>query len=92
MEIDDKAIKLAINEVAATEAGKVLLVYLKDFCKWDYTYLSSESPQVTQYHAAVRGVYNNLRNLIDDRYLKIIEFDIKRKAVKNDRRKNKNTN
>lgn len=86
MNVNEKEIKQAINEVASTEAGKVLLFHLKELCRWDHTYLSSENPTATQYHAAVRGVYNNIRNLVDNKYLKVIEFDLQRKAVENDGR------
>ena len=83
IELDSEKVKAAINEVAASEAGKVLFAHLKEHCRWDYTYLSSEDPNITQYYAAIRGVYNHMRSFIDDKYLKEIEFNYRKKAVTN---------
>jgi hypothetical protein len=80
IEIDHKAFVTAVNEVAATDSGKILLACLKDSCQWDETYLSSEDPQVTQFYAVKRGVYGGLRKLIKIGYLKEIEFNYKRKV------------
>lgn len=67
----------AINAVAASEDGQVVLAVLADSCGWDKTYLSSDKAEVTQYYAARRGVYGGLRNHIKPQYLKKIEFDFK---------------
>jgi hypothetical protein len=80
IEIDHKKFVTALNEVAATDSGKIMLACLKDSCQWDETYLSSEDPQVTQFYAAKRGIYGALRKLIKIGYLKEIEFNYKRKA------------
>lgn len=79
IEIDAKTFKEAINEVAATDSGKLVFAYLKDICQWDETYLSSESPELTHFFAAKRGVYGGIRKLIKNEYLKDIEFNYKRK-------------
>jgi hypothetical protein len=78
IKISDKLLKTSINEVAATDSGKILIAALKDACRWDDTYLSSEDPQVTQFFAAQRGIYGALRKLIKIEHLKQIEFNYKR--------------
>ncbi len=79
IEIDQKAFITALNEVAATDSGKIVLACLKDSCQWDETYLSSDNPQVTQFYAVKRGIYGGLRKLIKIQYLKEIEYNYKRK-------------
>ena len=85
IEIDDKKFHDALNQIAASEEGRVVLAVLKDSCGWDATYLSSEDPQVTQYFAARRGVYGSIRQHIRPEHLKKIEFDYKRKIAHDDR-------
>ena len=84
IEIDDKRFFEALNNIAASEEGRIVLAVLKDSCGWDATYLSSEDPQVTQYFAARRGVYGSIRQHIRPEHLKKIEFDYKRKVIKNE--------
>jgi len=84
-EIDDEKFKAALNHIAASDEGQIVLAVLKDSCGWDATYLSSDDPQVTQYFAARRGVYGSIRHLIRPEYLKKIEFDYKKKAATHDR-------
>ena len=79
IEIDQKAFITALNEVAATDSGKIVLACLKDSCQWDETYLASDNPQITQFYAVKRGIYGGLRKLIKIGYLKEIEFNYKRK-------------
>jgi len=79
IEIDQKAFITALNEVAATDSGKIVLACLKDSCQWDETYLSSDNPQITQFYAVKRGIYGGLRKLIKIQYLKEIEYNYKRK-------------
>lgn len=86
IEIDDKKFKEALNHIAASEEGRMVLAVLKDSCGWDATYLSSNDPQVTQYFAARRGVYGSIRQLIRPEHLKKIEFDYKKKVAKDDDR------
>jgi len=85
IEIDDKRFFDALNNIAASEEGRIVLAVLKDSCGWDATYLSSEDPQVTQYFAARRGVYGSIRQHIRPEHLKKIEFDYKRKKAHDDR-------
>lgn len=73
--IDQKRFIEALNTVAASESGQVVLAVLAHECGWDKTFLSSEAPQTTQYYATKRGVYNGLRQHIKKQYLKKIEFD-----------------
>lgn len=89
-DITDKHFVECLNHIAATAEGRVVLAYLKDTCGWDKTYLSTEDPQVTQYHAARRGVYGGLRLNIRPQHLKEIEFNYQRKAVENERSGNRN--
>jgi len=90
-EIDDKAFIGAINRLAATEDGQVVLAILKDSCQWEQTYLASNDPQASHFYAVKRGVYGGLRQHIKPEYLKKIEFDYKRKAKQNDRSSSKRT-
>jgi ribosomal protein L19E len=70
----------SLNHVAGTEEGQIVLAQLMHDCGWSRTYLSSEEPEVTQYYAARRGVYNGLRQHIRREYLKKIEFDFEIKS------------
>ena len=79
IEIDNKKFTEALNEIAATDSGKIILAMLKDSCRWDATYLSSEDPQVTQFYAAQRGIYGAIRQHIKREHLIPIEFNYKRK-------------
>lgn len=94
IEIDQNKFVTALNEVAATDAGKIVFAVLKDSCKWDSTYLSTENPQATQFYAAQRGIYGGIRKLIKIEYLKEIEFNFKRKPDDGHSkpRRNKSTN
>ncbi len=79
IEIDQKLFITSLNAIAATDDGKIVLACLKDSCRWEHTYLSSENPQATQFYAAQRGIYGALRKFIRIEYLKEIEFNYKRK-------------
>ena len=79
IEIDQKAFIAALNEVAATDNGKIVLAMLKDSCQWDATYLSSEDANVTQFYAVKRGIYGGIRQHINREHLIPIEFNYKRK-------------
>ena len=80
IEIDTKKFITALNEVAATDSGKIMLAMLKDSCRWDATYLSSEDAHVTQFYAVQRGIYGAIRQHIKREHLIPIEFNYKRKA------------
>jgi len=67
-------LKSALNELAATENGQIVLAWLKIRCNWDMT-LMSDKLEMTQHHASIRSVYGALRGLIEPRHLKSIEFD-----------------
>ena len=86
IDYDDEQFKAALNHVAATPEGQLILAVLKDSCGWDMVYQAMDNPQVTQYYAARRGVYGSIRLLIRPEHLKKIEFDYKRKVAKNDDR------
>jgi hypothetical protein len=90
IEVTDKLFQDALNAVAATDDGKIVLAMIMDSCGWDRVYMSSDDPQVTQYYAVRRGVYGGLRLKINPKYLKEIEFNYKRK-VENDRADRKRT-
>jgi hypothetical protein len=80
IEYTEKKLTEAINEVAATDAGKILLAAIKESCKWDLTLVAHDNPQVTQFYAAQRGLYGSLRQKIRIEYLKEIEFNYKGKT------------
>ena len=92
IEIDDKLCKTAFNEVAATDAGKVLLAAIMIDCRWNTTIVSSENPQVTQFYAAQRGVYGAIREHIKPEHLKEIEFNYRSKPHDNGTRDTTRTN
>lgn len=83
-EITEKDFVKALNAIAETEAGQVVLFGLKDSCGWDKTYIASDNPTVSHYYAVKRGVYGGLRDRIKPELLKKIEFDYKRKVEKKD--------
>lgn len=81
--ITDKNLNDAINHVAATEEGRLVLAYIKDWCGYgkDKTRPRLED---TFANAAVERVYINLRRMIRAEHLKKIEFDYQRKAETNE--------
>jgi hypothetical protein len=85
-EYDDELFKAALNNIAASPEGQLVLAVLKESCGWDQVYLSSDNPQVTQYYAARRGVYGSIRQLIRPEHLKKIEFDYRKKVAQHDDR------
>lgn len=74
--ISDKQFKDAINRIAATEDGQAIFAWMKHSCNWDSTLMSNEA-NMTQHYASIRGVWGRVRQFIDPKYLKAIEFDIK---------------
>jgi len=85
IEIDDKAFVSALNKVASTDEGKIVLAMLKSVCQWDMTYLASDSAEASHFYAVKRGVYGGIRQHIRPEFLKIIEFDYIRKVATNER-------
>lgn len=73
--ITHSQVKQALNEVAATEEGRIVLAALKDRCHWDNIMVASGDPQATHFYAAMRGVYAGIRQNIKPDLLKKIEFD-----------------
>lgn len=88
--ITDKNLTDALNHIAGTEEGQLVLAYLKDWCGYgkDKTRPRLED---TFANAATERVYINLRRMIRAEYLKKIEFDYQRKAETNERHTNKRT-
>ncbi len=84
IEIDEQQFIKALNEVAATDQGKIALACLKEYCKFDGDILSENSPENTYANATLRRAYLYLRNRIRPEHLKKIEFDYQRK-VNNER-------
>jgi len=70
----DKYIE-ALNKVAGSEEGRIVLAALKVSCQWDTTYVASDDPVATHFHSARRGVYGSLRKDVRPEDLKAIEFD-----------------
>lgn len=88
IEVDEKAFVTALNEVAATDSGKVILACLKEYCRFDGDILAEGSTENTYANATLRRAYLYFRNRIRPEFLKRIEFDYKRK-VANDRTSSK---
>ena len=84
IEVSDDLFQQSLNRMAATDDGKIVLSYLKDWLHWDDVYVSHDNQNVTNYHAARRGVYASLRKVIEIKHLKDIEFNYRRKAELND--------
>ena len=75
IEITEETYKEALNRLANTDDGKIVLAVLKSLCNWDMTILSSDDATKTLYYAAKRGVYGSVRKNILPKHLKAIEFD-----------------
>lgn len=81
-EYDKAKLDAALNRVAATGDGRLVLHALMTQCHWNDTYVASDSGEATIYHAARRGVYGGLRKSIRPEYLKVIEFDYQQTVEK----------
>lgn len=79
IEITDKLFCESLNQVAASDEGKIVIAYLKDILGWDVTNMSfDESANI---HAATkRYIYSGLRKNIQPHLLKEIEFNYRRKV------------
>lgn len=73
--IQHKTFKEALNRVAATDDGKIVLAMIKDSCQWDMTLLDTSDPVRTLCYAVKRGLYGGLRKHINREHLKSIEYD-----------------
>jgi hypothetical protein len=80
IEIDEKAFIAALNHVAATDEGKVVLACFKEYCRFDGDVLAMGSLENTYANAHMRRAYLFFRNHIRVEHLKKIEFDYKRKV------------
>ncbi len=82
--ITDKTLTDALNHIAGTEEGQLVLAYLKDWCGYGK---DKTRPRIedTFANAATERVYINLRRMIRPEHLKKIEFDYQRKAEQNER-------
>jgi hypothetical protein len=79
-EIDEKTFIDALNHVAATDEGKIVLACLKEYCRFDGDILAENSTENTYANATLRRAYLYLRNRIRAEHLKKIEYDYKRKV------------
>lgn len=84
--IDEKEFVRALNAVASTDDGQIVLAMIRDYCQWDKTYIASDNPTISHYYAVKRGVYGGLRERIRPQFLKLIEFEYKRKVETKDDR------
>lgn len=75
IKVNEQAFKEAINRVAASDDGRIVLAAIKHICKWDETFVASGDPVQTHYFAAMRGLYGGLRKHIRKEHLKEIEFE-----------------
>lgn len=66
----------AINRVASTEDGQILLAVLCNECGFMSNLMSMDNPNKTQVLAAQRGVYARLRKVIRPEHLRKAEYDI----------------
>lgn len=70
----------ALNRIAASDDGRIVLAEIMRECRWNDTFVSFDSADNTMYHAARRGVWGGIRKAIKADHLKHIEFDYKLKA------------
>lgn len=73
--IKHKTFKEALNRVAASDDGKIVLAMIKDDCQWDMTVLDTTDPVRSMCYAVKRGLYGGLRKHINREHLKSIEYD-----------------
>ena len=66
----------AINRVASTDDGQILLAWLCHECGFQRNIMSMECPNTTQVYAAKRGVYASLRKSIRPEHLLKAEYKI----------------
>lgn len=66
----------AINRVANTDDGQILLAWLCHDCGFHKNMMSMECPNKTQVYAAKRGVYASLRKSIRPEHLLQAEYKI----------------
>ena len=84
IEIDEKRARQAVNAVAKTKDGQIVLFLLMEYCSFNKDIVAVK-PEDTHANAALGRAYLHLRNLTEDKHLKKIEFDY-RKAKPNERR------
>jgi hypothetical protein len=85
IEIDEKAFTDALNHVASTAEGKIILACLKEYCRFDGDILVENSTENTYANATLRRAYLYFRKRLKPEYLKTIEYDYRRKVTTNDR-------
>lgn len=82
--VTEKDFTEALNRVAASKDGQIVLACFKEFVNFDGD-ITALTPQDTYANAAIRRAYLYLRNRIHPDHLKQIEFNYVRKAESNDR-------
>jgi hypothetical protein len=91
IEIDEQSFTKALNEVAASDSGRIVLACLKEYCRYDGDVLVSNSLENTYANATLRRAYIYLRSRIRTEHLKKIEYDYKRKVATDDGKRTKLT-
>lgn len=86
IEVDEAGFVKALNEVAASDSGRIVLACLKEYCRYDSDILVENSPENTYANATLRRAYIYLRTRIRTEHLKKIEYDYKRKVAQHDNR------
>lgn len=85
IEVDEKKFKQCLNVIAASPEGQIVIAHLKHVLGWDDIFMSLENTNhANVYYQARRGVYGWLRTYINPENLKQIEFNHRKKEVKND--------
>ncbi len=77
MKVTQQELNEALNRVASTDDGRIVLAAVKDACKWDMTYRASDNPVESHAHALLRGVYGGIRKRMSKKNLVSIEYDYK---------------
>lgn len=83
--ITEKDFTEALNRVAASKDGQIVLACLKEYVHFDTDMLVVGNMESTYANATLRRAYLYLRNRIHYDHLKAIEFNYVRKAESNDR-------
>lgn len=79
IEIDEQKLIEAVNRVASTVDGQIVIACLKEYVNFDGDIVAN-TVENTHANAALRRAYLYLRSRIEPEHLKEIEFNYRRKA------------
>jgi len=83
LEVTEEIFVSALNRMAATKDGQIVLSCLKEYTRFDNDIVVEGKPEDTYANATLRRAYIWLRKRIKPEHLKSIEYDYKRKVETN---------